>query len=136
MQDISNNIKLTDLMPITSISATTWTPAFNTNGHDSHTLLFTIGPESNPILTTTDYYYFKLYHSDTTNKNDMVEVENSDIVNGRVTSLDGIWKLDGRPLTPGKGGNPGSVGLTFSLGYVGNKDSRINALRLGKSKRQ
>lgn len=123
MQDLSTDIRIIQMYSAAQpTGASVNTSSVATNLNDSFVIQVTCGAEET-ALSTTNSIQFRLQHSDTNVDEDFEAVSQDDVVNGKILDSNGkFWELDGNPAGfPGRGGNPGTVGLTFSIGYVGNK---------------
>ncbi len=123
MQDLSTDIRIIEMYKAAqpSGSGPFSTSIVETNLNDSFVIVCSSGPEGTS-LSTVNYLSFRLQHSDTGIASDFTPVTQEDIVNGYIGPNGQFWALDGNPTGfEGRGGNPGTVGLSFSVGYVGDK---------------
>ena len=123
MQDLSTDIRVIDIYKPTQPSGVGpfVTSTVETTLNDSFVISCTSGPEGT-ALSTVNYLSFRLQHSDTDVSSDFEAVTQDDIVNGKIGANGQFWALDGNPAGfEGRGGNPGTLGLSFSVGYVGDK---------------
>jgi len=123
MKDLSHNISVSN----TLINATKTAGADGTTvdlqGFESATAVVTVGAEGD-TLSGSVFFTVALQHSD--DDTTWTDADQIDIVNGTIAGQ-GIWlKLDGTT-----GGDPGTTGGEWQVGYVGGK--RYVRLVLAKS---
>lgn len=115
MQDLSNNISISNSIIAATKTAGANGTAVDLQGFEEATAIVDVGAEGD-TLSGSVYFEVSLQHSDTTTSGDFVDCTQSDIVNGTIAS-GGIWlKLDGTP-----DGDPDTSGGQWQIGYVGGK---------------
>ena len=94
MQDLSNNISISNSIIAATKTAGANGTAVDLQGFEEATAIVDVGAEGD-TLSGSVYFEVSLQHSDTTTSGDFVDCTQSDIVNGTIAS-GGIWlKLDG-----------------------------------------
>tara|TARA_R110000744_G_scaffold234668_1_gene352394 strand:+ start:581 stop:1042 length:462 start_codon:yes stop_codon:yes gene_type:complete len=113
MKDLSHNISVSN----TLINAVKTTGANGTTvdlqGFDSATAVVTVGAEGDTLAANL-YFTVALEHSD--DNSTWTKADQVDIVNGTIAGQGVFLILDGTT-----GGNPGTTGGEWQVGYVGGK---------------